>query len=74
MSNLIFDKDNLPDTNWYQYRKIATISATKIAGPFTVQFPEGYIHCSDGYLAIDTRGYPYPIDTDEFEFTYEEVK
>lgn len=25
------------------------------------------LRCEDGYLAMDSRGYPYPIATDEFE-------
>lgn len=56
---------------WPKYRKHALTSATKIDGPFTVVTSEGPLHCRDGYLALDARGYPYPIATEEFEQIYE---
>lgn len=57
--------------DWTLYRKTALTRATKIEGPFTVSTSEGPLHCEDGYLAMDARGYPYPIATDEFQMIYE---
>ena len=56
---------------WPQYRKAVLTSATRIHGPFAVETSEGMMTCQDGYLAVDARGYPYPIATDEFELIYE---
>jgi hypothetical protein len=59
---------------WPAYRKHALTRAIKIAGPFFVDTIEGPLFCEDGYLAIDARGYPYPIATDEFELIYEPAR
>lgn len=34
----------------------------------------GPLHCADGWLAIDARGYPYPIAADEQALIYEPVE
>lgn len=69
-----FSKDNLPSVppveEWPKWRKMAVTSAIRIDGPFTVETSEGPLTCADGYLAIDARGYPYPIATDEFDLIY----
>jgi hypothetical protein len=31
---------------------------------------EGTLRCQGGYLAIDSRGYPYPIADEEFQRIY----
>lgn len=62
-----------PDAPWQRYQKIALTSAVRIDGPFTVETSEGPLHCKDGYLAIDARGYPYPIAADEFALIYRRV-
>jgi hypothetical protein len=56
---------------WPLYRKIALTHAIRVAGPFVVETSEGPLNCEDGYLAVDARGYPYPIATAEFELIYE---
>lgn len=56
---------------WPVYRKIALTRAIRIYAPFEVETSEGTLTCQDGYLAIDARGYPYPLATDEFELIYE---
>lgn len=68
-----FSKEDLPSdpATWLKYRKKVTTAATRIDGPFTVQTSEGPLHCEDGYLAVDARGYPYPIAADEFALIYE---
>lgn len=68
-----YSTDSLPSdpASWPLYRKTALTHALKIDGPFTVQTSEGPLSCEDGYLAVDARGYPYPIATDEFHLIYE---
>ena len=56
------------------YRKKVLTKAVKISGDFYVETSEGNMYCKDGYLAVDSRGYPYPIATEEFEQIYDEVK
>jgi hypothetical protein len=56
---------------WPAYRKRTATRAKRIDGPFTVRTAEGELDCEDGWLAIDARGYPYPIAADEFELIYE---
>ncbi len=69
----VYSTDSLPSdpASWPLYRKVALTHAIKIDGPFTVQTSEGPLHCADGYLAVDARGYPYPIATDEFHLIYQ---
>lgn len=68
-----FSRENLPSEpmSWPRYRKTSLTRAIKIDGSFTVETSEGPLHCEDGYLAMDARGYPYPIATDEFTQIYE---
>ena len=71
----VFEKSNLPSDpeTWQLFRKTALTRATRIDGPFTVQTSEGPLHCENGYLAVDARGYPYPIAADEFSMIYEKA-
>jgi hypothetical protein len=46
----------------------------RIDGKFVVETSEGVMVCDNGYLAIDSRGFPYPITEDEFENIYELVR
>lgn len=66
-----FHIKHLPEGNYWNYRKTKLTSAIRIDGPFIVETSEGPLRCNDGYLAIDARGYPYPIDKEEFELIYE---
>lgn len=59
---------------WPVYRKTALTRALRVQGPFVVETSEGRLRCQDGYLAMDARGYPYPIATEEFEQIYERVE
>lgn len=68
-----FSVDNIPDGEWKTYKKKVTTQMLRIDGPFTVETSEGPLRCEDGYLAIDARGYPYPIAADEQVLIYEEV-
>jgi hypothetical protein len=71
-----FSTGNLPSDpkTWDVWRKKVMTHATKIEGPFTVETSEGPLTCQDGYLAVDARGYPYPIAADEFVLIYEQIK
>ena len=55
-----------------RYRKKTITPAIRMDGPFAVKTREGTLKCPDGYLAIDSAGWPYPIAVDEFERIYEE--
>ncbi len=74
----VYNKENFDDklqnAKWKSYTKTKNIDAVKMIGPFIVETSEGTLTCKDGYLAIDARGYPYPIATKEFELIYEAVK
>ena len=75
-----FNKENVEavfahKSEWVKlYRKTSLTKAIRIDGTFTVETSEGFLTCRDGYLAMDIRGYPYPIAADEFEMIYEEVE
>jgi len=70
-----FSVDHLPGdpAQWPKYRKKSLASAIRIEGAFEVVTSEGMLRCQDGYLAVDARGYPYPIAKDEFELIYDLV-
>lgn len=65
-----FDSVNLPVGEWQTFRKVALTKMIRIDGPFVVQTSEGPLRCEDGWLAVDARGYPYPIDHTEKEMIY----
>lgn len=73
MSDKVFSVDNLPDTDagWEDFRKTSTTRMIRVNGPFTVETSEGPLHCADGWLAVDARGYPYPIAADEQALIYD---
>jgi hypothetical protein len=66
-----FDLDHLPGEGWTIWRKTALTRAIRISGAFAVDTPEGVMVCEDGWLALDSRGNPYPIDAAEFAAIYE---
>lgn len=55
------------------FRKKVLTRAIRIVGSFTVETSEGPLFCEDGWLALDARGYPYPIDAEEFYLIYEDA-
>ena len=75
MADQVFGAASLPSdpASWPSWRKTSITHAIRIEGPFTVQTSEGPLRCADGYLAVDARGYPYPIAADEFALIYEAV-
>lgn len=68
-----FTQANLPTEGWGTYRKKVTTQAIRVAGPFVVETSEGPLKCEDGFLAVDARGYPYPIAADEFALIYDKA-
>ena len=71
----IFNKDNLPEeTKFSLFRKKHLTKAIRIEGPFKVETTEGPLDCQDGWLAVDSRGFPYPIADDEFQNIYERIE
>lgn len=70
-----FSADDVPpaDAPWGRFRKRVETRAVRIEGPFMVETSEGPLTCQDGWLAMDARGYPYPIAADEFALIYEPV-
>lgn len=67
----VINKDNFDSTSWSLYRKKSLTKAMRMEGPFIVQTREGELTCSNGWLAVDAHGWPYPIAADEFEKIYE---
>jgi len=63
--------DILGYQNWPTYRKKVFTHMKRIEGPFTVDTDEGLLTCKDGFIAVDARGYPYPIAADEQALIYE---
>lgn len=53
------------------WRKRKLVAAVRIVGPFSVVTRDGVLSCLDGYLAVDSAGWPFPINLDEFESLYE---
>lgn len=66
-------RDNPGTFSFKEYRKKVTTNAVRIDGEFEVETREGTLKCPDGYLAIDSQGWPYPIAKDEFERIYDPV-
>lgn len=73
MDRPTFSTESLPGDpgDWPKFRKKVTTAMCRIDGPFEVDTSEGPLTCDDGWLAIDARGYPYPIAADEQALIYE---
>lgn len=70
-NNKLITKDNLPSGELKRYQKTYEPRAIKMNGPFTCATLEGNIaRCEDGWLVVDSQGFPYPVDRIEFETTY----
>jgi len=73
MAGVHYNVNNTPPSGWGAYRKKVVTQAIRVDGPFTVETSEGTLSCSDGWLCLDARGYPYPVAADEFVLIYEEA-
>ena len=70
-----FRRGALPTDGWERYRKMAATFAIYIDEPFSVDTAEGTVSLpKGGWLALDSRGYPYPIAREEFDETYERIE
>lgn len=71
-----YDRDHLPEGEWREYRQRCTRWMVPAGGPFIVHTKEGAYSLGDGwtgFVAVDTHGYPYPIDAEEHAVIYEAV-
>lgn len=67
-------KGDIPSGTFGDYRKLHVTRAMRMDGTFHCLTSEGNVaSCTDGWLAIDSRGYPYPINAAEFDLTYERL-
>ena len=65
-----FSASNLPGdpATWPLYQ--GTTPAIRVEGEFATVAPDGTLmRCSDGFLAVDPSGRPYPIDNYDFDRT-----
>lgn len=72
-----YTKEDLPVDGWAEYRKVGTTRMTPITGPCTVVTMEGPYELPDGwtgYLAVDTQGWPYPVDAAVHAESYERAE
>jgi hypothetical protein len=75
LSEHFFTSETLPELGLRDYRKVRFTRAVRIQGTFHCLTSEGNVaSCTDGWLAIDSRGFPYPINAIEFGTTYEPVE
>lgn len=70
---IVVSTEKMPEGEYKTYRKTALTRAIRMPGPFTIESSLGPLHCDDGFVGIDARGYPYPLDAEEFALIYEEV-
>jgi len=66
----IYDRSNLPMGGWRLAVKKRPTKVIRIIGPFKVKTLNGIVECKDGYLAVDSLGWPYPISIEEFRKSY----
>lgn len=71
-TDVFVTRDRIPAADFRRYRKAYLPKAIRMDGPFHCLTSEGNVaSCADGWLAIDSQGFPYPIGAAEFEATYE---
>ncbi len=73
MSDAFYTADNVGSVEGFEeFRKIHVTRAQRMEGTFHCLTSEGNVaSCTDGWLAVDSRGHPYPINAAEFDQTYE---
>jgi hypothetical protein len=65
--------NSLPDTDWQEFVKATPTRMCRVAGPCTIYTLEGPLDMPtgwEGWLAIDSKGHPYPIDAEVQASTY----
>lgn len=76
MSHPMYTVTALPTSGWSEYRKVGTTKMVPISGPCTVVTQEGPYQLPlgwTGYLALDAKGYPYPVESSIHDKSYELV-
>jgi hypothetical protein len=61
------------DPIWTLHQKKVPTRMIRIDGPFEVETKEGRLKCLDGWLAVDSAGFPYPISASDYDDMYEPV-
>jgi hypothetical protein len=77
MSLPVYNRHHLPAGPTVMHRKKVLTPMIRCDGPFEVITQEGRYELPPGwkgYIAIDQKGYPYPIELAEQEKTYEVVE
>jgi hypothetical protein len=70
----IFDRSNVAESGEFEeFVRIGTVKARRMTGPFTCVTLHGVTTCDDGWLAVDSGGWPYPIAAAEFDRIYKPV-
>lgn len=67
----VFSKDKLPNfKNAEHYQLKYPVHAFRIPKPFRVKTAVGSMLCEDGYLMVNSEGYPIAITKKDFEKRY----
>jgi hypothetical protein len=70
----LFRKESLPEGSFQEFEKVRRTMAMRIEGTFHCLTSEGNLaSCTDGWLALDSKGHPYPINAEEFDLTYRPI-
>jgi hypothetical protein len=72
----IYTKDRLPEGEWRSYLNTVPRRMVAVEGPLVVKTREGIYRLGrewQGFIAVDSYGFPYPIAADEHARIYEEV-
>jgi hypothetical protein len=70
----LITKDAVPPLPYREFEKTRLTHAVRMEGTFHCLTSEGNVaSCTDGWLAIDSEGYPYPVNAQEFDRTYRPV-
>jgi hypothetical protein len=73
----VYEPGRLPDDGWRLYRKMTLTRMRPVVGPIVIVTQEGRYELPEGwrgFVAVDTAGFPYPIEATEHARTYEEVE
>lgn len=70
------NRDNVNEhcKDFKKYVKFRPTKICRVHEPFIVETIHGEVTCYDGYIGIDSQGFPYPIDADEFLNIYRPMK
>ena len=67
----VYSKGDMPSKTLQPFRKAAVTWMVRMDGPFAVKTIDGNIaYCEDGWIAVDSMGYPYPVAADVHDTDY----